>query len=88
MTDASARPTDAGSGRSADDPASPFHRAGARHRFTARTAVVTAVSQPVPQFVRVTLSGPDFEDFVSAGPSDHARVYFPDPTTGELVAPR
>lgn len=74
-------------GRPAEDPTSPFHRAGGRHRFTARDAVVTAVSRPVDEFVRMTLSGPDFHDFTSAGPSDHVRVFFPDPVTGELVAP-
>jgi NADPH-dependent ferric siderophore reductase len=96
MTDAAARPTETAAGRPTetaagrpgDDPTSRFHRAGGRHRFTAREAVVTAVSRPVDEFVRVTVSGPDFHDFVSTGPSDHARVYFPDPVTGELIAPR
>jgi NADPH-dependent ferric siderophore reductase len=88
MTDAAARPTETASGRPADDPASRFHRAGGRHRFTAREAVVTAISRPVEEFVRVTVSGPDFHDFASTGPSDHARVYFPDPATGQLIAPR
>ncbi|SFI74484.1 MULTISPECIES: siderophore-interacting protein [Microbacterium] len=73
--------------RPAEDPASPFYRAGGRNRFTAREAVVTAVSRPVDEFVRVTLSGPDFHDFTSSGPSDHVRVFLPDPVSGELVAP-
>jgi NADPH-dependent ferric siderophore reductase len=91
MTDAVARPAEEAAGRPerpADDPASLFHRAGGRNRFTAREAVVTAVSHPVAEFVRVTLSGPDFHDFVSTGSSDHVRVFFPDPATGELAAPR
>ncbi|MFH8251664.1 siderophore-interacting protein [Microbacterium sp. B2969] len=67
---------------------SPFFRAGDRHRFTAREATVVAVSRPVDQFVRVTVTGPDFDDFVSTGPTDHTRVFFPDPVTGELTAPR
>ena len=76
------------SDRPAADPSSPFFRGGGRHRFTAREATVIAVSRPVDEYVRVTLSGPDFDDFVSTGPTDHCRVFFPDPVTGALVAPR
>jgi NADPH-dependent ferric siderophore reductase len=76
MTDATSTPT------------SLFQRDGGRHRFTAREAFVTDIGAPVDEFVRVTLSGPDFADFVSTGPSDHVRVFFPHPETGELVAPR
>lgn len=63
-----------------------FERERTRHRFTARKATVTAVAT-VGDYVRVTLGGPDFADFVSTGPTDHARVYFPHPVTGELLAP-
>lgn len=73
--------------RMPEDPASPFYRAGGRNRFTAREAFVTAVSRPVDEYVRVTVSGPDFHDFVSGGPTDHVRVFFPDLATGVLVAP-
>jgi len=65
----------------------PFFRAGGRNRFTAREATVVAVSRPTDEYVRVTLTGPDFGDFPAAGPSDHVRTFFPDPATGELVAP-
>ncbi|QIG38880.1 siderophore-interacting protein [Microbacterium sp. 4R-513] len=91
MTDAATPPPTTGatgSPRPVEDPSAPFFRANSRHRFTAREAVVTAVARPVDQFVRVTLSGPDFDDFVSTGPTDHVRVFFPHPITGELVAPR
>jgi NADPH-dependent ferric siderophore reductase len=71
-----------------EDPTSLFHRAGERNRFTAREGVVVAVGRPADEYVRVTLSGPDFHDFASTGPSDHVRVFFPDPETGELAAPR
>jgi NADPH-dependent ferric siderophore reductase len=64
-----------------------FHREGRRNRFTAREATVVAVSRPTDEYIRVTLTGPDFGDFSSIGPSDHARTFFPDPSTGELVAP-
>lgn len=65
-----------------------FARESTRHRFTAREVTVIAVSNPVPSFVRVTLAGgPDMHDFSSTGPADHAKVFFPHPFTGELVAP-
>jgi len=91
MTDAT-NETEARDGRTQPrppgDPTSTFFRAGRRNRFTAREAVVTAVSRPVEEYVRVTLSGTDFDDFESTGPTDHVKVFFPDPITGELVAPR
>ncbi|MEV8368479.1 siderophore-interacting protein [Microbacterium sp. NPDC064584] len=64
-----------------------FLRDTVRHRFTAREAVVLRVERVAPPIVRVTVSGADFADFTSAGPADHVRVFFPDPVTGELVAP-
>lgn len=79
MTDAAATPI--------PDVETLFHRAGGRNRFTAREATVVAVTSPAPEYVRVTVTGPDFGDFRSDGPSDHARTFFPDPATGELVAP-
>ncbi|MFF2487157.1 siderophore-interacting protein [Microbacterium sp. NPDC058062] len=89
MTDASttapergARPTRPGA-----DPASPFFRAGGRNRFTARRARVVSVEQVAPVLLRVRVAGPDFADFTSGGPADHVRVFFPDPETGDLVAP-
>ena len=71
----------------ASDATTVFHRERHRHRFTAREATVVAVSRPVPEYIRVTLTGPDFADFDSTGPGDHTRTFFPDPATGELVAP-
>lgn len=64
-----------------------FHREGVRHRFTARRAHVVDVAQVAPEMARVRLAGRDLADFVSSGPTDHVRVYFPDPVTGALVAP-
>jgi NADPH-dependent ferric siderophore reductase len=65
-----------------------FERTSSRHRFTAREGVVVDISRPADAFVRVTLGGPELADFASTGPADHARVFFPHPITGELVAPR
>ena len=64
-----------------------FAREGGRNRFTARQATVLRVERVAPPIVRVTVSGDEFADFTSAGPADHVRVFFPDPATGELVAP-
>ncbi|MFK4834994.1 siderophore-interacting protein [Microbacterium sp. ZW T2_14] len=61
--------------------------AGGRHRFTARRAHVVSVEQVAPALLRVRVTGPEFGDFQSGGPADHVRVFFPDPETGELVAP-
>ncbi|MCC2033221.1 siderophore-interacting protein [Microbacterium allomyrinae] len=89
MTDASTVRRDDGQrpARPAVDPSSPFFRAGGRNRFTARRARAIAVEQVAPVLLRVRLTGPDFGDFTSGGPGDHVRVYFPDPVSGELVAP-
>jgi len=89
MTDAPTTTTPAGAraARAGADPASPFFRAGGRNRFTARRARVVSVEQVAPVLLRVRVTGPDFADFSSGGPADHVRVFFPDPDTGELVAP-
>lgn len=63
-----------------------FHRPTTRHRFTARTVTVSAVTR-VEHFIRVSLQGSELHDWASTGPSDHARVFFPDPETGVLHAP-
>ncbi|GAA5084005.1 siderophore-interacting protein [Microbacterium yannicii] len=73
--------------RPGPDPTSPFYRAGGRHRFTARRARVVSVEQVSPVLLRVRVAGPEFADFQSGGPADHVRVFFPDPETGDLVAP-
>ncbi|RYV52780.1 siderophore-interacting protein [Pengzhenrongella frigida] len=37
--------------------------------------------------LRVTLTGPELAGLEASGPNDHVKVFFPDPTTGELAAP-
>ncbi|MGO3146989.1 MAG: siderophore-interacting protein [Leucobacter sp.] len=64
-----------------------FTRVQTKHRFTAREVTVIDVAHPVETFTRVTLAGPDLHDFASVGPTDHAKVFFPHPFTGELNAP-
>ena len=63
-----------------------FARSRRRHRFTARRVTVTDVVD-VEHFTRVTLSSGELGDWASTGPDDHAKVFFPDPSTGALVAP-
>ncbi|PRI12300.1 siderophore-interacting protein [Leucobacter massiliensis] len=70
----------------APSPAELFARPRTMHRFTARRVTVTAVVE-IEHFTRVTLSGEELGDWASIGPGDHARVFFPDPETGELIAP-
>lgn len=65
-----------------------FARVGGRNRFTARRARVVAVQRLTPDFVRVSVAGPDFADFPEAGPADHIRLFFPREDDGVLVAPR
>ncbi|MFV0434599.1 MAG: siderophore-interacting protein [Leucobacter sp.] len=67
-------------------PADRFSRSRTMHRFTARRVTVVEVTE-IEHFTRVTLSGDELADWASTGPGDHARVFFPDPATGELVAP-
>ncbi|WP_167051785.1 siderophore-interacting protein [Salinibacterium sp. ZJ77] len=74
------RPTDLEAGR--------FARTGGRNRFTARQAHVADVRRLGDDFVRVTVTGPDFADFPEPGPADHVRLFFPREDDGVLVAPR
>ncbi len=56
------------------------------HRFTARRITVTRVAE-IEHFTRVTFASPELADWQSTGPEDHAKIFFPDPRTGELRAP-
>ncbi len=40
-----------------------------------------------PRMQRITLIGEDLEGFVSLAPGDHVKVFFPDPTSGEIITP-
>jgi NADPH-dependent ferric siderophore reductase len=65
----------------------PFDRETIRHPPALRRASVAAVRRIVPSIVRVTLEGAELDGFVSPGPADHVKVFFPDPATGELLLP-
>lgn len=58
-----------------------------RHEFAVRPMTVARWRDVTPRMRRVTLAGP-MDGFVSDGPADHVKVFFPDPATGELHAPR
>ncbi len=58
-----------------------------RHDFAVREMTVTAWRDLTPRMRRVTLAGP-LDGFTSPGPGDHLKVFFPDPDTGVLNAPR
>ncbi|MEO5920870.1 MAG: siderophore-interacting protein, partial [Pseudolysinimonas sp.] len=64
-----------------------FIRESVRHPLVVRRAEVAAVRTIVPSIVRVTLAGPELTGFASLGPTDHVKVFFPDPVTGELTTP-
>lgn len=48
---------------------------------------MVSVTRPAPVMVRVRVTGEEFADFVSSGPTDHMRVFFPDPAGGQYHAP-
>ena len=65
-----------------------FERTGSRHDLAARRARVARVARLAPSVVRVTFAGDELADLPAEGPEDHVKVFFPDPATGELHAPR
>jgi len=65
-----------------------FERTGSRHDLAARRARVARVARLAPTVVRVTFTGDDLAGLPAEGPEDHVKVFFPDPATGELHAPR
>ncbi|WP_431111607.1 siderophore-interacting protein [Variovorax paradoxus] len=58
-----------------------------RHELRFRRLTVKTVQRITPHLIRVTLTGDDLTGFTSAGFDDHAKIFFPDATTGELTLP-
>lgn len=55
-----------------------------------RVLDVARVEQLTPHYRRITLTGPDLADgfpMREFAPTDHVKVFFPDPETGDLVLP-
>ncbi|MBF0863061.1 siderophore-interacting protein [Gluconobacter kanchanaburiensis] len=49
-----------------------------RHELRQRTLKVDSVQNLTPHVIRVTLTGPDLEGFVSSSPDDHIKIFIPD----------
>lgn len=49
-----------------------------RHELRQRTLRVASVQDLTPHMIRVTLTGPDLEGFVSSSPDDHIKIFIPD----------
>src|SRR4051812_49431562 len=64
-----------------------FTREHIRHPMALRRLRVSGVRRVVPNIVRVTLTGQELAGFASAGPTDHVKVFFPDPSNGILTLP-
>ncbi|QDZ15690.1 siderophore-interacting protein [Humibacter ginsenosidimutans] len=58
-----------------------------RHEMAIRRLSVSHVEQVTPSIVRVTFIGDALNDFSSPGPTDHVKVFFPDPANGKLTVP-
>lgn len=56
-----------------------------RHELKFRLLEVVRAERLTPGMVRVTLGGADLEGFASPGFDDHVKLFFPDPTTGEII---
>jgi NADPH-dependent ferric siderophore reductase len=58
-----------------------------RHEMALRRLTVDRTEQITPSIVRITLIGDALEGFSALGPTDHVKVFFPDPATGALTMP-
>ncbi|RIX72452.1 siderophore-interacting protein [Acidovorax cavernicola] len=58
-----------------------------RHELRFRQLTVKTVQRVTPHLIRVTLTGDALEGFTSPGFDDHAKLFFPDATTGQLTLP-
>lgn len=58
-----------------------------RHQIKLRLLRVVRTTQVSPQLLRVTLTGDDLSDFVSASFDDHVKVFFPAPGADKPVLP-
>lgn len=56
------------------------------HELTIRYLTVHERHELTPSIVRMTFTG-ELEEFAAPGPTDHVKVFFPDPATGILTAP-
>lgn len=59
-----------------------------RHDFAIRNLTVSKKLKLSPGLVRVTVTGDELDGFISTGPTDHSKLYFPHAETGTITAPR
>lgn len=59
-----------------------------RHQPAIRQLTVARVARLSPSFVRITVTGDELTGFTSDGPTDHSKLFFPDPSTGVISSPR
>lgn len=57
------------------------------HGMTRRHLTVLRSTLVAPRMQRITLVGAELEGFTSLAPADHVKVFFPDPTVGEILTP-
>ncbi|WP_312797181.1 siderophore-interacting protein [Tianweitania sp.] len=48
-----------------------------KHELRRRTLTVQAVERVTPRMVRITLGGAELDNFLSAAPDDHIKLFFP-----------
>lgn len=65
----------------------PFVRQRIRHELAIRHVTVRRVCHMVPTIVRITVGGQDLAGFVSLGPADHVKVFFPDQDSRVFAVP-
>ncbi|MEA3131186.1 MAG: hypothetical protein QOF46_2981, partial [Paraburkholderia sp.] len=58
-----------------------------RHPLKFRLLQVKAVRALTPHLIRVTFTGEDLRDFVSASFDDHIKVFFPEPGAAKPALP-
>lgn len=69
----------------ADHPAPTPSLTRHRHDTRRRTLTITEVIRLTPNMLRLELSGPDLQDFVSLSPGDHIKLFVPDGAGGEAM---
>ncbi len=57
-----------------------------RHELRRRTLLVRRVETLTPRMRRIVLGGPELDGFVSLGPDDHVKLFFPASGGGDPVA--
>lgn len=57
------------------------------HPLKCRLVTVKKITQVSPKMKRITFTGTELQDFVSAAPDDHVKVFFPLPGQSQPVLP-